>query len=224
MASAPRSALSRFLRCPGVPLAPSVRSAAGLGLLVPLPLPPPPEVVFEPRPLSPQLFEGMKAFKGGDRQVRLFRPWLNMDRMLRSALRLCLPVRPGLPRGGRGQAGLAGPDSGNPAQSFDKAELLECIRRLVEVDKDWVPDSAGASLYIRPVLLGNEVGRRSERGGAGRAGEGAQTPGSGRSWRPDSPFWGPSRPRSPRWVSPAPPEPSCSSSSVPWALTSRETP
>nr|KAF6273689.1 branched chain amino acid transaminase 2 [Pipistrellus kuhlii] len=40
---------------------------------------------------SLQLFEGMKAFKGSDRQVRLFRPWLNMDRMLRSALRLCLP-------------------------------------------------------------------------------------------------------------------------------------
>uniref|UniRef100_A0A8C8YA27 Branched-chain-amino-acid aminotransferase n=1 Tax=Prolemur simus TaxID=1328070 RepID=A0A8C8YA27_PROSS len=80
---------------------------------------------------SLQLFEGMKAFKGGDRRVRLFRPWLNMDRMLRSALRLCLP-------------------------SFDKGELLECIRRLIEVDKDWVPDGAGTSLYVRPVLLGNE--------------------------------------------------------------------
>lgn len=63
--------------------------------------------------------------------MRLFRPWLNMDRMLRSALRLCLP-------------------------SFDKVELLECIRRLVEVDRDWVPDSAGTSLYVRPVLIGNE--------------------------------------------------------------------
>nr|XP_025705753.1 branched-chain-amino-acid aminotransferase, mitochondrial [Callorhinus ursinus] len=42
---------------------------------------------------SMQLFEGMKAFKGSDQRVRLFRPWLNMDRMLRSALRLCLPVR-----------------------------------------------------------------------------------------------------------------------------------
>ncbi|XP_065754888.1 branched-chain-amino-acid aminotransferase, mitochondrial isoform X2 [Phocoena phocoena] len=40
---------------------------------------------------SLQLFEGMKAFKGRDQCVRLFRPWLNMDRMLRSALRLCLP-------------------------------------------------------------------------------------------------------------------------------------
>lgn len=78
-----------------------------------------------------QLFEGMKAYKGQDQQVRLFRPWLNMDRMLRSALRLCLP-------------------------SFNKAELLECIRRLVEVDKDWVPASPGTSLYIRPVFMGNE--------------------------------------------------------------------
>ncbi|XP_007536049.1 branched-chain-amino-acid aminotransferase, mitochondrial isoform X2 [Erinaceus europaeus] len=81
---------------------------------------------------SLQLFEGMKAYKGGDQQVRLFRPWLNMERMLRSARRLCLP-------------------------SFDKAELLECIRRLVEVDKDWVPGSAGTSLYVRPVLIGNEA-------------------------------------------------------------------
>uniref|UniRef100_A0A5F7ZUS5 Branched-chain-amino-acid aminotransferase n=1 Tax=Macaca mulatta TaxID=9544 RepID=A0A5F7ZUS5_MACMU len=80
---------------------------------------------------SLQLFEGMKAFKGKDQQVRLFRPWLNMDRMLRSALRLCLP-------------------------SFDKLELLECIRRLIEVDKAWVPDAAGTSLYVRPVLIGNE--------------------------------------------------------------------
>ncbi|XP_032468050.1 branched-chain-amino-acid aminotransferase, mitochondrial isoform X2 [Phocoena sinus] len=80
---------------------------------------------------SLQLFEGMKAFKGRDQCVRLFRPWLNMDRMLRSALRLCLP-------------------------SFDKVELLQCIRRLVEVDKDWVPDSSGTSLYVRPVLIGNE--------------------------------------------------------------------
>ncbi|XP_068959508.1 branched-chain-amino-acid aminotransferase, mitochondrial isoform X3 [Petaurus breviceps papuanus] len=38
-----------------------------------------------------QLFEGLKAFRGKDQRVRIFRPWLNMDRMLRSSLRLCLP-------------------------------------------------------------------------------------------------------------------------------------
>ncbi|XP_042556473.1 branched-chain-amino-acid aminotransferase, mitochondrial [Dipodomys spectabilis] len=80
---------------------------------------------------SLQIFEGMKAFKNQDQQVRLFRPWLNMDRMLRSAQRLCLPT-------------------------FDKGELLECIRRLIEVDKDWVPEAAGTSLYVRPVLIGNQ--------------------------------------------------------------------
>lgn len=50
-------------------------------------------------------------------------------------------------------------------QSFDKVELLECIRRLVEVDKDWVPDSVGASLYVRPAFLGNEVGTILRAGG-----------------------------------------------------------
>lgn len=78
-----------------------------------------------------QLFEGFKAYKGRDQQVRLFRPWLNMDRMLRSARRLCLP-------------------------DFDRQELLECIRQLVEIDKDWVPEGSGTSLYVRPVLIGNE--------------------------------------------------------------------
>lgn len=43
-------------------------------------------------------------------------------------------------------------------QDFDKQELLECIRQLIEVDKDWVPDGNGTSLYVRPVLIGNEVG------------------------------------------------------------------
>ncbi|KAF5890788.1 branched-chain-amino-acid aminotransferase, cytosolic, partial [Clarias magur] len=78
-----------------------------------------------------QLFEGMKAYRGQDDRVRLFRPSLNMARMLKSARRACLP-------------------------SFDGAELLECIRKLVEVDQDWVPHSDSASLYIRPTFLGTE--------------------------------------------------------------------
>lgn len=41
-----------------------------------------------------QLFEGMKAFRGVDNQIRLFRPMLNMERMHRSADRSCLPVSP----------------------------------------------------------------------------------------------------------------------------------
>lgn len=39
-----------------------------------------------------QLFEGMKAFRGVDNRVRLFRPMMNMERMHRTAQRSCLPV------------------------------------------------------------------------------------------------------------------------------------
>uniref|UniRef100_W5UB44 Branched-chain-amino-acid aminotransferase n=1 Tax=Ictalurus punctatus TaxID=7998 RepID=W5UB44_ICTPU len=78
-----------------------------------------------------QLFEGMKAYRGQDDRVRLFRPMLNMERMLKSAHRACLP-------------------------SFDGAEFLECIRKLVELDQDWVSRSDSASLYIRPTFLGTE--------------------------------------------------------------------
>jgi len=46
-------------------------------------------------------------------------------------------------------------------QAFDQSELLECIRRLVEVDQDWVPDSDSASLYIRPTFISTEVRRIS---------------------------------------------------------------
>lgn len=44
-----------------------------------------------------------------------------------------------------------------PLQLFDKGELLECIRKLVEVDQDWVPSAQDTSLYIRPTFIGIEV-------------------------------------------------------------------
>ncbi|XP_070847719.1 branched-chain-amino-acid aminotransferase, cytosolic [Chaetodon trifascialis] len=78
-----------------------------------------------------QLFEGLKAYRGGDNQLRLFRPMLNMSRMSKSAERACLPA-------------------------FDQSELLECIRRLVEIDQDWAPHSDTTGLYIRPTFIGTE--------------------------------------------------------------------
>ncbi|XP_067914985.1 branched-chain-amino-acid aminotransferase, cytosolic isoform X2 [Heterodontus francisci] len=80
---------------------------------------------------SVELFEGLKAFRGVDDKIRLFRPMLNMERMLRSAIRSSLP-------------------------RFDPEELLACIKKLVEIDKEWVPYSKSASLYIRPVFIGTE--------------------------------------------------------------------
>ncbi|XP_074990999.1 branched-chain-amino-acid aminotransferase, mitochondrial-like isoform X1 [Calonectris borealis] len=78
-----------------------------------------------------ELFEGMKAFRGADDKIRLFRPELNMQRMERSAQRVCLPA-------------------------FDGAELLECIRALVRLEQEWVPPGPRASLYIRPTFIGTE--------------------------------------------------------------------
>ncbi|XP_073427225.1 branched-chain-amino-acid aminotransferase, mitochondrial [Dendrobates tinctorius] len=80
---------------------------------------------------SVELFEGMKAYRGEDNQVRLFRPMMNMERMHRTGHRACLPA-------------------------FDKAELLECLRRLIDIDREWVPKSTSASLYIRPTFIGTE--------------------------------------------------------------------
>ncbi|XP_014260669.1 branched-chain-amino-acid aminotransferase, cytosolic [Cimex lectularius] len=78
-----------------------------------------------------ELFEGMKAYRGRDGHIRIFRPELNMERMNMSA------ARSGLPQ-------------------FDAEELIKCMCRLVEVDQEWVPHSEAASLYLRPTFIGTE--------------------------------------------------------------------
>lgn len=70
-------------------------------------------------------FEGMKAYRGVDGKARLFRPERNMNRLLSSASRLQLAT-------------------------FDPNELLECVKSLVRVDAEWLPNKEGHSLYIRP--------------------------------------------------------------------------
>ncbi|KAI0288885.1 branched-chain amino acid aminotransferase II [Russula brevipes] len=77
----------------------------------------------------PNVFEGMKAYRGPDGTPRLFRPQLNMERMLRSAERVALPP-------------------------FDPDALLTLIKRLVATEERWIPRARGCSLYIRPTLIG----------------------------------------------------------------------
>ncbi|KZF24775.1 branched-chain amino acid aminotransferase II [Xylona heveae TC161] len=79
-------------------------------------------------------FEGMKVHRGVDGKLRLFRPWLNCERMLKSSQRISLP-------------------------SVDPAELLKLVRALCTVDgPKWLPkDTArGSGLYIRPTLIGTD--------------------------------------------------------------------
>src|SRR5437867_8678410 len=77
------------------------------------------------------VFDGLKAFRGHDGKVRLFRPQKHVERMNNSAKRLCIPL-------------------------LDPAFALESIKTLVGVDRDWVPRTVGTSLYIRPTLIANE--------------------------------------------------------------------
>eukprot|EP00331_Platyophrya_macrostoma_P030370 CAMPEP_0176444028 /NCGR_PEP_ID=MMETSP0127-20121128/22806_1 /TAXON_ID=938130 /ORGANISM="Platyophrya macrostoma, Strain WH" /LENGTH=400 /DNA_ID=CAMNT_0017829433 /DNA_START=35 /DNA_END=1237 /DNA_ORIENTATION=- len=70
-------------------------------------------------------FEGMKAYKDANKGTRLFRPDKNCERLQSSFTRLSFP-------------------------QFDTAELQECIKQLVRVERDWVPEKDGFSLYIRP--------------------------------------------------------------------------
>ncbi|KAJ8006729.1 hypothetical protein DPEC_G00110230 [Dallia pectoralis] len=76
-------------------------------------------------PSNAELFEGMKAYRDADDKLSLFRPMLNMNRMAKSAQRACLPA-------------------------FDWAQLLECIKKLIQPDQDWVTKSDSASLTHIP--------------------------------------------------------------------------
>lgn len=80
---------------------------------------------------APTLFEGLKAYKDPQGKVRLFRPDKNMERMNNSATRISLPT-------------------------FDGEQLIKLIKKLVDIDSDWVPEEPGYSLYIRPTLIGTQ--------------------------------------------------------------------
>ncbi|GMT35106.1 hypothetical protein PFISCL1PPCAC_26403, partial [Pristionchus fissidentatus] len=78
-----------------------------------------------------ELFEGMKAYRGIDNKIRMFRPDMNMARMNRTAVRSALPT-------------------------FDSEELINMISDQIRLDSEWVPSSATSSLYIRPTLIGTD--------------------------------------------------------------------
>jgi branched-chain amino acid aminotransferase len=76
------------------------------------------------------MFEGMKAFRGVDGKVRLFRPEVHCKRIAEGAQRLCMPA-------------------------VDSDTMLAGLHALVAVDEEWVP-AAPMSLYIRPTLIATD--------------------------------------------------------------------
>ena len=74
-----------------------------------------------------EIFEGLKAYRTADGNIQLFRPDCNAQRCNDSATVCACP----------------------PSRAED---FVQAVKALVDVDRDWVPHSDGASLYIRPVL------------------------------------------------------------------------
>lgn len=77
------------------------------------------------------IFEGMKAYRGVDGKIRLFRPEMNHKRLTDSCERMCIPP-------------------------VEKETFLTAIEELVRVDHQWVPPYEGQALYVRPVLFADE--------------------------------------------------------------------
>merc|ERR1711981_1222960 len=77
------------------------------------------------------VFESMKAYRAEDDTIRVFRPIQSLQRLSMSAERACLP-------------------------KLDIFPLAESIRKLVEIDQEWVPGQDLSALYIRPVMFGTE--------------------------------------------------------------------
>ncbi|KAJ3483408.1 hypothetical protein NLI96_g6331 [Meripilus lineatus] len=78
------------------------------------------------------LFEGLKAYRDSTGRITLFRPDMNMKRMNTSAARVALPT-------------------------FNGDAVIELVKRLIRLDKHWIPDLPGYSLYIRPTLIGTQA-------------------------------------------------------------------
>ncbi len=79
-----------------------------------------------------EIFEGLKAYRGKDGAIFLFRPTENIKRMNASAERMCMPT-------------------------IDENIFLDALKKLVILEKDWIPHSSGASLYIRPTMIATEA-------------------------------------------------------------------
>jgi branched-chain amino acid aminotransferase len=74
------------------------------------------------------IFEGMKAFAGSKNEALIFRPLANWKRLNESAERMCMP-------------------------SVPEEIFMEGILSLIELDRKWIPNLPGSSLYIRPFMF-----------------------------------------------------------------------
>jgi len=77
------------------------------------------------------IFEGMKANRSEAGDVLIFRPDMNAKRFQESCERMSMPIIP-------------------------ENLFVECVRKLVELDREWIPNKPGYSLYIRPFMFSTD--------------------------------------------------------------------
>lgn len=95
---------------------------------------------FQPLMLSPSIaaihygqsiFEGIKAYKNEEGEAFIFRPEDNFKRFNLSAERMQMPTIP-------------------------KEIFLDGMRTLIDLDRNWIPQHADSSLYIRPFMFATD--------------------------------------------------------------------
>lgn len=77
------------------------------------------------------IFEGVKAYKGVDGEIRIFRPEENFKRFNHSAHRMEMP-------------------------EISSEIFLDGLKELVKMDHNWVPGFPDHSLYIRPFMFSSD--------------------------------------------------------------------
>jgi branched-chain amino acid aminotransferase len=77
------------------------------------------------------IFEGMKAYKNEEGEVTLFRPLENAKRLNKSAERMCMP-------------------------SLPEDIFLASVHALVDLEREWIPNNPGSSLYLRPFMFATD--------------------------------------------------------------------
>ncbi|XP_055960616.1 branched-chain amino acid aminotransferase 2, chloroplastic-like [Mercurialis annua] len=78
---------------------------------------------------TPILLEGLKAYRGEDKHIRLFRQEENAVRMQMGADRMCMP-------------------------SPSIEQLVDAVKQVALANKRWIPSLGNGSLNIRPLLMG----------------------------------------------------------------------
>ncbi len=79
-----------------------------------------------------EIFEGLKAYRTDSGDVLLFRAKDNALRLNQSGERMCMPPVP-------------------------PEDFVAAVTKLVDTERDWVPNSPGTSLYLRPTMIATEA-------------------------------------------------------------------